>query len=119
MQNKDDIQQKIITAEQELRDLKTAQAIPGYVSMNRSTGTIPARTYSGTYTWTIHYEDVGDTNPPITMLNTYATGDTLLPYDPSTNTQKFEMHRTNETVYVATTFTVISTRTIASITQDF
>lgn len=114
-----DIQDQLIEFEREIRDLKTAQAIPGYVSMNRATGTIPARTYSGTFTWTIHYEDVGDTNAPITMLNATQTGDTLLQYDPATNTQKFEMHRTNETVYVAATFTVISTRTIASITQDF
>lgn len=114
-----DIQAQIIDFERELRDLKTAQTIPGYISMNRSSGTIPARTYNGTYTWTIHYEDVGDTNPPITMLNTYATGDTLLPYDQSTNTQKYEMHRTNETIYVATTFTVISSRPISSITRDF
>lgn len=119
MKNDKDIQSVIIEAEREILELKTAQAIPGYVSMNRATGTIPARTYSGTYTWTIHYEDVGDTNPPIAMLHSIQTGNALLPYDPATNTQKYEMHRVNETVYVATSFTVISTRRIISITQDF
>lgn len=114
-----DIQAQIIDFEREIRDLKTAQAIPGYISMNRASGTVPAQTYNGTYTWTIHYEDVGDTNPPITLQHAYQTGDTLLPYDPATNTQKFEMHRTNETLYVATTFTIISSRPITSITQDF
>lgn len=114
-----DIQEQIIEFEREIRDLKTAQAIPGYISMHRKSGTIPARTYSGTYTWTIQYEDVGDTNAPVSLINAAGTGDTLLAYDANTNTQKFEMHRTNETVYVATSFTIISTRPITSITQDF
>lgn len=114
-----DFQERFNQIQCEIRDLKTAQAIPGFVAFNTATGQIPAQTYSGTYTWTIQYEDVSDTNAPITVLAAPGSGDTLLEYDPDTNTQKFEMHRTNETVYVATIFRVISSRPIASITKDF
>lgn len=114
-----DLQERYNRLQQEIRDLKTAQTIPGLVQFYQATGDIPAQTYSGTYTWTIKYVDVNDTNPPITYLQSTATGDTLLGYNPATNSQKFEMHRTNETVYVATSFRVISSRPIASITKDF
>lgn len=114
-----DFQSRYNRLQQEVRDLKTAQTIPGLVQFYQKRGTIPAGTYSGVYTWTIHYADVKDTNPPIAYLSNPQTGDTLLEYDAITNTQKFEMHRINETIYFDTSFGVISSRPITNITRDF
>lgn len=114
-----DFQARYNRLQQEVRDLKTAQTIPGLVQFYQGRGTIPVGTYSGVYTWTIQYKDVNDTNPPISYLDNPSAGDTLLEYDQATNSQKFEMHRINETIYVATFFDVISSRPIASITRDF
>ena len=111
-------QVELIEIKREIRDLKTAQTLPSWFSMNNANAPVPAGTYSGPHTWTIHYEDVGDTNTPITSV-AYDTGTTLLPYDASTNTQKIEWSPIGTTVYVATTFHVASSRPIASITTDF
>lgn len=104
--------------QQEIRDLKTAQTIPGLVALYSAMLTIQPGTYEGTYTWTINYKDVNDPNPPITYMHS-GTGDSLLLYNPITNTQKFEMHRISETIYVATTMRINSSRPIESITPDF
>lgn len=115
----DNIQQEIIALEQEIRDLKTAQVLAGYSTMKRKTKNFPAGTYSGTYTWTIHYEDVGDTNAPITYLY-YGASWSLRPYDSGTNTQKVELYADPSEYWGGDPmFIVASSRDISSITQDF
>lgn len=115
----ENIQQEIISLENEIRDLKTAQIIAGYNSMSRKTASIPTGTYDGIYTWTIHYEDAGDTNAPITRLY-YGDNWSLLPYDPITNTQKVELYAIPSEYWGGDPiFTISSSRGISSITKDF
>lgn len=86
----ENLQAELIAIKNEIRDLKTAQTMPGYSKMYTSTAVLPAGTYSGTYTWTIRYEDVGSNDAPITAMQ-HGDAFTLLPYNASTNTQKIEM----------------------------
>lgn len=115
----DNIQQEIIALEKEIRDLKTAQVIAGNSTMKRKTTHFPVGTYSGTYTWTIQYEDANDTNAPITYL--YYSGNwSLRPYDSATNTQKIEYYVYGSEYWGGDPmFIISSTRGIQSITQDF
>lgn len=112
------IQDEIIDIERELRDLKTAQPIPGVIQLYTASGIVPAQTYAGAYTWTIHYEDVGDTDAPITQLGGIDNS-TLLAYDPATNTQKVEYAPTSATIYQQTSFQIRTSRPVTSITRDF
>ena len=115
----DNIQQEIIDLEREIRDLKTAQVLAGLSRMWRESHNIPTGTYSGTYTWTIHYEDVGDTNAPITYLY-YTDAWSLRKYDSATNTQKVELYADPSEYWGGDAiFIVASSRKISSITQDF
>lgn len=112
----DNIQQELARLKQEIRDLKTAQTQPGTSTLHRGQGTLPAGDYSGTYTWTIHYEDVGSTDAPVTSFS-HGSGWSLRPYDSTTNTQKIEMHVSDLTT-VQDTLYAYSTRPITSITKD-
>lgn len=109
--------QKIIELQREVRDLKTASKIPAIFKTYRARYEIPARSYAQGETWTIKFQDVGDTNAPIVMLDT--TGQQcLLSYDIGSNTMKIE-EVAAPTIYVATFSYVSSSRPIESITQDF
>lgn len=109
----EDLQAELEAIEREIRDLKTAQTMPGFATMHSAQATLPAGTYSGAYTWTITYEDVGSTDAPVTTAN-HGTGFCLLPYNSSTNTQKLEMFVSNMTT-VQDTIYIYSTRPIASV----
>lgn len=115
----DNIQQEIIDLEREIRDLKTAQVLAGLCRMWRKQQPIQTGTYSGTYTWTIHYKDVGDTNAPITYL-CYDDSWSLRKYNSATNTQKVELYADPSEYWGGDAiFIVASSREISSITQDF
>lgn len=115
----ENIQQEIISLEQEIRDLKIAQVYAGYTKMKRIITHFPAGTYSGIYTWTIHYEDVGNTDAPITYLYG-GEGWSLRFYGSETNTQKVELYADPSQYFGGDPmFGVASTRGISSITQDF
>lgn len=109
----EDIQQQLIALKEEIRDLKTAQTTPGTSVLFSATGTLPAGSYDGAYTWTITYQNVGDTSAPITSFE-HGSGFCLLPYDPVTNTQKIEMYA-NSLSTLQDTLIVRSSRPIASI----
>lgn len=110
------MQQELIEAKREIAELKTAQTQPSTFTLHRGTGTLPAGTYSGTYTWTIYYEDVGDTNAPITSFS-HGSGWSLRPYNSTTNTQQIEMHVSDLTT-VDDILYAYSTRPITAITKD-
>lgn len=112
-----DLQAEFMRLKQEIRDLKTAQTQPSTFTLNRERVEVPAGTYSGTYTWTVQYEDVGDTNAPITSYDA-GSGWSLRPYNSTTNTQKVELHVSNMTT-TATFYYIYSTRPMASVTKDF
>lgn len=109
----ENLQAELIAIKNEIRDLKTAQTMPGYSTMYSASATLPAGTYAGTYTWTITYDDVGSTDAPITTAS-YGTGFSLLPFNPTYNTQKLEMSIESLTT-TQNTIPIYSTRPIASV----
>jgi hypothetical protein len=112
------LQKELLYLNREILGLKTGEKKPGTSTMYRQSVVIPAGDYSGIYTFTIRYKDVGDTSAPITTSN-YDAGWTLLDYNASGNTQKIEWAVENTTLGGAQTVYVYSTRPIESITRDF
>ena len=52
----DNLQEELARLKEEIRDLKTAQMLPGYSRMYRGALPIPAGNYQGVYAWTITFE---------------------------------------------------------------
>ena len=109
-----DIQAQLIEIKRDIRDLKTAQFLPGLSTMQHAIAILPAGDYNGVYTWTIYYEDVGSTNAPLTYSNP-GDGFTLLPYDSDTNTQKLEWYRPDGYDWPAGELDIFSSRGITSV----
>lgn len=111
-----DYQAEVIDLEREITELKTAQTKPGNSAFFQKTATLPAGSWNGSHTWTIQYEDVGNTDAPITYTNTLSNI-TLEPYDSDTNTQTLEFYLIGTATYASDqTIPVMSSRPIASIT---
>lgn len=102
----------------DILELKTAQTKPSTFSMDRAFGPISAGRYTrGFYFWKIHYSDVGDTNPPITIFN-WGSNWALRNYSSVDNTQEVEFYSNGLNIYfVDTSFIVYSSRPIAYIEQ--
>lgn len=109
-------QDEIIKLKREIRDLKTAQLLPSVLRKYHADGEIPAQSYSGVYTWTIQFEDVGDTETPLVYSD---PGYNFLPYDPITNSQKIEWATTSSTCQEPGSIPIESSRPIISVTKDF
>lgn len=110
----ENLQAELIAIKNEIRDLKTAQTMPGYFTMYSAIATIPGGTYAGAYTWTITYEDVGSTDAPITTAK-YGRSVCLLPFDSTHNTQKLEMYVESPSEFAQNPIHIYSTRPIASV----
>ena len=111
------LQKELLSLNREILALKTSQKKPGTSTLYRKSTTIPAGDYSGVYSFTIQYEDVGDRTAPITTSN-YDAGWCPLNYDPATNSQKIEW---DVILILSVPYTVYaySTRPIRSFTRDF
>lgn len=112
----ENIQQELIKLKEEIRDLKTAQAIPSILRTYTETVIIPIGDYNGVYTWTITFEDTNDTNAPLVYVPaTYS----LLQYRNSDNTMRIEWVANNQHIYSTDRFTVYSSRPIYDINRNF
>lgn len=117
-----DLQQKLIRLEQEIRDLKTAQYMPGYMNMHYNDFDVAIPTVSVSRyvptTWTIYYANDEDTNAPISYILFDDQGSwELLEYDSATNTQKLQLcYRYNTTIEYLPA--IVSSRIIDHITKD-
>lgn len=114
-----ELDKKLMAFEREILALKTAQLAPAYLSMFTGEIDFPTQYYQGNYYWTIYYKNVGDTNPPLTVTTATAASYSLLPYNSATNSQRFEYHSVGETIYIATTFRITSSRPIDRIVRNF
>lgn len=89
MNQDSDIQQKLMELKREIRDLKTAKAIPSTIHFYRKTLQIPAGSYSNLKV-TVHYASDDSGSEPILFY--YSSGVMLArPYDPVSNTQLIEI----------------------------
>lgn len=122
--NQEEFVSKFIELERELRDLKTARLLPSNMTTYSKNFTAPASAQAG-QTWTIHYGSAGSDDAPITQImfsetswqETWETTFVLLEYDASTKTQKIVFtYRWSD--WDSADLTVLSTRSITSITQD-
>lgn len=107
------MQEELARMAQEIRDLKTAQTTPGTSTLYMAQGLLPAGTYTGVYTWIIHYADAGSTDAPVTAFN-HGSNWCLWPYNASTNTQRVELYANDLTTF-DDIFNVYSTRPIIAI----
>lgn len=111
----ENLQQEIIKLQEEIRDLKTAQAIPSTLKTYSEEVIIPIGDYDGVYTWTITFEDTNDPNPPLVYVqSTYNP----LPYR-NDNTMQIEWVAVNQHLYSTDRFTVYSSRPIHDINRNF
>lgn len=111
----ENIQQELIKLKEEIRDLKTAQAIPSTLKTYTEEVIIPIGDYDGVYTWTITFEDTNDTNAPLVYVSsTY----NLLQYR-SDNTMDIEWVANDQHIYSTDRFTVYSSRPIYDINRNF
>lgn len=111
----DDIQQELIALKNEIRDLKTAQAIPSKLKTYWKAVVIPAGTYSGVYTWTIQYADQDTENEPLVYVQNDMN---VLPLR-SDNTQLIEWTTLSVTYYSQGLFIVYSSKPIYDINSNF
>lgn len=112
----ENIQQELIKLKEEIRDLKTAQAIPSILKTYTEEVIIPVGSYNGVYTWTITFEDTNDTNAPLVYVPaTYS----LLQYRSSDNTMDIEWVAKDAHLYSTDRFTVYSSRPIYDINRNF
>lgn len=84
----------MINIERDIRELKTAQPRPSTFTTHIKEGKIAAGRYDGFYFWRIHYQDVGDTNAPITTF-AHGSGFCLREYNQADNTQDIELWANN------------------------
>lgn len=110
-----DYQQEVLDLEREIKDLKTAQIKPSNSAFYPAVAVLPAGTWSGSHTWTIQYEDVGDDTAPIT-ISSFDGFTSFQPYDAANNQQKLEWYSTSATFASNQTYIILSSRPIASIT---
>lgn len=111
-----DLQEEIIKLKEDIRDLKTAQFLPGIFQMQHALAILPTGDYNGVYTWTIYYEDVGSSNAPLTYSNP-GEGFSLLPYDAENNTQKLEWYIASGYDWPYDELDIYSSRPITSVGQ--
>ena len=113
------LQTQFEALKRDILELKTAQTMPSTFTASGKSGTIAAGRYTrGFYFWKIQYQDVGDTNAPVTIFD-WGSGWILRPYDPATNSQQIEFYSDDTTTeYTTSTFWLESSRPIASITQQ-
>lgn len=109
------MQQELIDLKREIRDLKTAKICPSIMKFSMATFTIPQNLQDGFYYWTIHYDDSENATMPITFDDSFLF--VLENYDPITNTQKIPFEIANG-AFLGESFTILSTRSITSITMD-
>lgn len=110
----DNLQEELARLKEEIRDLKTAQMLPGYSRMYRGTLSIPAGNYQGVYAWTITFEQDGFGNAPIIHFD-QGRNMTLLGFDFINNTQQIEFFANPYGTSIAETRYFYSTRPIASV----
>ena len=110
----DNLQEELARLKEEIRDLKTAQMLPGYSRMYRGALQIPAGNYQGVYTWTITFEQDGFENAPIIHFD---QGLNMTPqrFDYMSNTQKIELFANPYGTSIDETRYFYSTRPIASV----
>lgn len=112
------LQKELLSLNREILALKTGQKKPGTSTMYSKSVTIPAGDYDGLYSFTISYEDVGDSTAPITTT-WYGSGWCLLNYNSANNSQKVEWIVSNTSLGASQTVYAYSTRPIRSFTRDF
>ena len=111
---KDNLQEELARLKEEIRDLKTAQTLPGYSRMYRGALPIPAGNYRGVYAWTITFEQDGFGNAPIIHFD-QGVGLTLLGFNFINNTQQIEFYANPYGSSIDMTRYFYSTRPIASV----
>lgn len=112
----DDYIKQMTKLRDDIRDLKTAQPKPSILTTYYKSGTMQAGYYSeGEWTWTIHYDNEGSTDAPITEVTMPYF---LKPYNAADNTQQIEWVSAGERLYVDDIMDAMSSRKITSITQD-
>lgn len=108
--------QELINLNREILELKTAQIRPATFGTYYEYATIGAGVYDGFYFWRITYEDVGDTNAPVTVIYN-GSGFCLREYDSVNNRQAVEYYADDQTYGSDDSFRIMSTRPIAKIEQ--
>lgn len=113
--------ERIKTIKREIRDLKTAQLVSSNSKASSATATVPVYIPQGSNTWTIRFEDDGERTQPLVYIpNASYYRLTLQEYDQNANMQRIQLYaREAYERTIAENFIVISSRAIASITQDF
>lgn len=109
------IQQKLIALDQEIRDLKTARAIPSMVRFYRASYSFGAGTFTeARLLVTFAHDDNG--TPPLLyyVMNGYPL---VRPFDPDTDTQEIELQGTMTIQAATDIFYVVSNREIVSFTR--
>lgn len=110
------MEQDIINLKREIRDLKTAQTKPSIMKFHSKDFTVPQNITKGFHYWTIHYEASENPTNPITNDSYFMLVFEF--YDPITNTQRIVIDVPYDGTYGGDTYSVFSTRPIASITMD-
>lgn len=110
----DNLQDELERLREEIRDLKTAQTLPGYCQMYRGSLSIPAGNYQGVYVWTITFAADGYGNAPIVHFD-QGVNMSLLQYDAINNTQQIELFANPYGTSVDETRYFYSTRPIVSV----
>ena len=102
----------------DIRELKAAQTKPSTFTMNTATGPIAKGRYTqGFYLWRICYEDVGDSNAPVTPFE-WGSNWALRAFNQANNTQDIEFFSLGTTTeFTDTSFVVNSSRPISRIEQ--
>lgn len=108
--------QELIALKNEIRDLKTAQQRPSIMKLYQASFAFPQSIAKGFHYWTIHYEESENQTAPITNDNFFFF--VLENYDSDTNTQKIVADIPYDDTYAGSSYTIYSTRPIASITKD-
>lgn len=119
--DKKDFNQRMRELEREIRDLKTAQRLPGFINMHIIYETVPEYTCTAwnPITWTIHFAGESDGSAPIISLLDDEWGAwSLLKYDPYTDTQKIQYVTRYRLVTASDIPLMVSSRAIDSITPD-
>lgn len=107
--------EKLINMKREILELKTAQTRPATFQTYHASAQMAAGQYGGFYFWRITYQDVGDTNAPLTY--TEFGSEALRLYNAGDNTQELEIYYDSKALQAPESFRVFSTRPIQKIEQ--
>ena len=119
---KNNFNQRMLELEREIRDLKTAQTLPGFINMHIIQERVPEYVCASwtPYTWTIHFAGESDGSAPIiSILDDEWGAWSLMQYDTNTDTQELQYVPKYQIFGSTYTPLMVSSRAVSSITPNF